>query len=182
MEQTEFSQSKKSCQTGNPSLPSDSFMIDESKIIKSLIPYGIKKDLSDGSVVCLEGDTAKDAFIVKQGVLKVYKKLNGKKISIATLKDGDIFGEMSLFSSGSRTATVQAFGKCTIIKVSKENTEKAIRENPDIGLFFLRLVTTRLHDLIDQLYTETDEGLTEPERVIRFYSASKFRSRLSYLR
>lgn len=180
---TKFSDNSKcKVKDSKPSVVSSSSLFNDKEVIKALSGYGSKKDYHDGSVVCLESDTANDAFIVDKGLLKVFKKLNGKKVNIAEISDGDIFGEMALFSSGKRTATVQAFGPCTVIKISKDDMINAVKERPDIGLFFLHLVTTRLNSLIDHIYSQCNEGKLEPEGVIRFYSASKFRSRLSYMR
>ena len=57
-----------------------------------------------GEVVFEEGDVGDALYVIKSGAIKVTKTLpDGKKLVVAQLGEGEIFGEMSLVSSAPRS-------------------------------------------------------------------------------
>lgn len=154
----------------------------DKKIIEKLSEYGTKLEVEDGKLICIEGDWANDAFIVDNGKFNVFKKFGERKMPLATLAKGDIFGEIALFANSKRTASVRAFGKGQVIKISKEDLERVIHDDPEIGLFFLHLISTRLYVLTGQLYKYCKESKMELAKFSGFYTSARSRSRLIYMR
>ena len=58
--------------------------------------------IKDGSVIVEEGSWAYYAYVLQSGKAKVWKNINGKQVQIGTLKEGDIFGEMSFLRHGEK--------------------------------------------------------------------------------
>jgi len=66
-----------------------------------------------------------------RGAARVWVSKNGTSIPVATLSAGDCFGEMSLLTGESRTATVQAESDCYVLEIGKPVMAEVIRDSPD---------------------------------------------------
>jgi len=84
-----------------------------------------------GENVIKEGAEGDSMFVLLQGAARVWVSRNGTSIPIATLSAGDCFGEMSLLTGESRTATVQAESDCYVLEIGKPVMADVLRESPD---------------------------------------------------
>ncbi|MCK4513842.1 MAG: Crp/Fnr family transcriptional regulator, partial [Spirochaetaceae bacterium] len=67
------------------------------------------------------------------------KIVNDNEVLLAVLKQGDMFGEMSLIESKPRTASVIAFEDAVLLAVNRENFARMVKNQPQI---IARLTTT----------------------------------------
>ena len=79
-----------------------------------------------GEVVVRQNDEGESLFIVRRGTLDVH--IDGAPVG--TLREGEIFGEMSLLTGEKRKATVTAASEVRLVEISKEDIEPVIRANP----------------------------------------------------
>src|SRR5204863_5594158 len=84
-----------------------------------------------GERVIQEGAEGDSMFVLLRGAARVWVSKNGSSIPIATLSAGDCFGEMSLLTGESRTATVQAESDCYVLEIGKPVMADVIRDSPD---------------------------------------------------
>ncbi|CAC5375292.1 CNGB1 [Mytilus coruscus] len=86
-----------------------------------------------GEYVCRKGEVGKEMYIVSQGIVEVVGGLDNS-IVFATLKNGSVFGEISLLSVGTegnrRTADVRVKGFTNLFMLSKADFESAMSEFP----------------------------------------------------
>lgn len=76
-------------------------------------------------------------YIIIDGTVDVrIKAVDGREITIATLKTGEFFGEQALLpgASGRRNATVRALQKSTLFKISKTDTLLGMSKIEDLEL------------------------------------------------
>jgi CRP-like cAMP-binding protein len=66
---------------------------------------------------------------------------------VAQLSPGDIFGEMSLLSDSTRSASVLAIDECVLLKVAQQHIAPLLQRNPALMDELARLVTARRHQL-----------------------------------
>lgn len=78
-----------------------------------------------------EGADGDSMFILLRGTANVSVSKNGASIQVATLSQGDCFGEMSLLTGEKRSATVRADGDCYVMEIHKPVMAEVIRESPD---------------------------------------------------
>ncbi|MGK0179753.1 MAG: CRP/FNR family cyclic AMP-dependent transcriptional regulator, partial [Nitrospinales bacterium] len=79
----------------------------------SLKDTPIHQRYSDGDVIITEGIMSNNAYVVLKGSVKISKKVDKKIVSVGTLKEGDVFGEMGLISQSVRSANISAIGDVT---------------------------------------------------------------------
>lgn len=76
-----------------------------------------------------KGDFGESMYIIKSGTLR----LSDEKGEIATLNEGDFFGEMALIESAPRMANAETLSDCEIFILKKEDFAQFLSENPEIA-------------------------------------------------
>src|SRR2546427_201161 len=99
--------------------------------IDSLVKEAHLNYFGRGENVIKEGAEGDSMFVLLRGAARVWVSKNGSSIPVATLSAGDCFGEMSLLTGESRTATVQAESDCYVLEIGKPVMAEVIRDSPD---------------------------------------------------
>lgn len=97
-----------------------------------------------GEIFFKEGDAGSVAYLINSGSVEVSKEGKDKKVILAKLEAGDIFGEMCLVTDQTRSATVTALANTTVTIISRENLEAFLRNNPKNMISFLKKIFHRL--------------------------------------
>ncbi len=85
--------------------------------------------MSKGETVLKQGDDGDYYYIIKNGKAKVTRaSKTGSELTLATLKDGDAFGEEALLSEAKRNATVTMDTDGTLMRLSKEDFNALLKE------------------------------------------------------
>jgi len=105
-----------------------------------------------GKMFFMPEDTGEVLFLLKQGRVQLYRIApNGKKLVVATLGPGAIFGEMSLVGQGMHNTFAEALDDCLICVMSRSDVERLVREKPDVAFRFMEALSGRLVQLESQL-------------------------------
>jgi small-conductance mechanosensitive channel/CRP-like cAMP-binding protein len=86
-----------------------------------------------GEVILRQGDPGDSLYLVRGGQVAVQIGVLGASKEIATLGDGQFFGEMSLMTGESRTATVVAKTDVECYIVDKEAFQEIVHEKPELA-------------------------------------------------
>jgi len=99
-----------------------------------------------GDMILAEGTYGAQTYLIKSGEVMICKDLDGnQRIPIATLGEGEMFGEMCLFEeSGARTASVVAQTEVHVELIPREHIEAAMAETPTIIQSLLKTLSSRL--------------------------------------
>jgi CRP/FNR family cyclic AMP-dependent transcriptional regulator len=95
-----------------------------------------------------EGDPADEMFVVRSGRIAVGRRsVDGRESLVALMETGDVFGEMSLFDGGNRSASARALERSEILGIPYSAVREALDEHPRllwdvVGLLADRLRTT----------------------------------------
>ncbi|HVJ64154.1 MAG TPA: Crp/Fnr family transcriptional regulator [Bdellovibrionota bacterium] len=94
-----------------------------------------------------EGDRGNTMFLIHSGKVAIVKQTPvGEKI-LATLKDGDFFGEMALLGlQPTRAATAKTLTQTQVLELNRDAFEAMVKRSPDIALAVIQTLATRLRD------------------------------------
>ena len=88
-----------------------------------------------GRVFYQPEDVGEVLFLIKQGQVQLYRiSPEGKKLVIATLGPGTLFGEMALLGQQMHNAFAEALDDCLILVMSRADLERLILNKPVVGL------------------------------------------------
>ena len=105
-----------------------------------------------GRIFYTPNDSGEVLFLLKRGRVQLYRIApNGKKLVVATLGPGAIFGEMSLVGQGMHNTFAQAVGECLLCVMGRSDVERIIRDKPDVAFRFVEALGSRLKYLESRL-------------------------------
>ncbi|MEN8208773.1 MAG: cyclic nucleotide-binding domain-containing protein [Candidatus Fermentibacteria bacterium] len=107
---------------------------------------GLRKT-EEQEVVIDQGSFSNDLFVIKSGRF-VVSDSQGEEFVLASLTEGDVFGEMAFFRSGIRSATVTCVTPGEIFFISRDTFRQLHMRNPDLSI---RIVCTLAGMLSDRL-------------------------------
>lgn len=107
-----------------------------------------------GRIFYMPDETGEVLFLLKMGRVQLYRlSAQGKKLVVATLGPGAIFGEMSLVGQGMHNTFAEAVNECTLCVMSRSDVERLMREKPQVAFRFVEALGDRL--------TQTERRLEE---------------------
>ena len=87
-----------------------------------------------GEVLCREGEPGNNCFLISEGEIAVSKLIdpdeNREKV-LASLKSGDLIGEMALMDEVPRSATVTATTDALVYVISRDNFKALLQSQPE---------------------------------------------------
>lgn len=101
-------------------------------------------EVEQGVALASEGDFGHALFAVEDGEAEV---LQGG-VTIASLRRGDVFGEIAVLSSGRRTASVVALTPIRLISIFKPDLWRLERSSPAVAEALRETVRTRLEHVV----------------------------------
>jgi len=115
------------------------------------------KDYKDGDNIFEENSIGREMYIVLTGKVKVIKEKDGVETTLATLEEGEFFGEMSLFDNNPRSATVKALGNIKLLEINQKNFLKKISRDPSLAFRMLEKMSQRIRKTDDKILSCTVE-------------------------
>jgi hypothetical protein len=86
-----------------------------------------------GETILRQGDPGDSLYVVRSGTVAVQIGANHSPKELARLGPGQFFGEMSLMTGATRTATVVAKSDVDCYVVDKEAFQEIVQEKPDLA-------------------------------------------------
>ncbi|HYA27084.1 MAG TPA: cyclic nucleotide-binding domain-containing protein [Thermodesulfovibrionales bacterium] len=105
------------------------------------------KTYSDGEVIFKEGDVGDLMYVIQSGRVRITRKTEAGEVTIATLSEGEVFGEMALFDRQSRSATVIASGNARVLSIDKKKLFSTISRDPTLVFRMLESMSQRIRKL-----------------------------------
>lgn len=106
--------------------------------------HGLARRYSDGQIVFCEHEPGKELYIVKSGKVEILKITPPEEMLLSILREGDIFGELSIVSSKPRNATAVAIGETELLPVARESLAALFEKSPVTIARILTAISQRL--------------------------------------
>ncbi len=103
-----------------------------------------RKRFSQGDWIMREGDAGDEAYLILSGEVQVLKDTDGERIPLGTLRSGDIFGEMSLITPVTRSASVRAETDTEVAVLTRELVSQNLQKLPPYMEKIVSTLTDRL--------------------------------------
>jgi CRP-like cAMP-binding protein len=112
------------------------------------------------TMIFVDGEPGDELFIIQSGSINISKIIGGNEVILATLKAGDILGEMALLEDKPRGASAVAYEDCTVMAVGRANFKQMIVTHPQIIVKVTTVLAERIWFIYKQLAnTMLDEPL-----------------------
>lgn len=99
-----------------------------------------------GKIFYQPEDESEVLFILKKGRVQLYRlSPEGKKLVVATIGPGTIFGEMAIVGQGMHNAFAEAVDDCLLCVMSRHDVERLILSKPPVALRIMNLMADRLN-------------------------------------
>lgn len=106
------------------------------------------RSFKPGTVLLHQGQKSDALFLLLRGRCTVlHHAPDGKATTVGELREGDLFGEISLMLNIPVTATVRAITACTVLRLTRANVESVIHHNPAVRQALIKLGSERRQDI-----------------------------------
>ncbi len=132
----------------------------------------------DGQVIFLEGSSGDWVYVVLSGKVEISKNIGGRRYVIETLKEGEVFGELSFLGGIKRSASAQALGNTTVGIINRDYMDREFNKLSSEFRSILVAVVRRFKNMIDQA---TDFSVRAEAATLKVLSIS-FKDHHSFLK
>ncbi|ADG75978.1 transcriptional regulator, Crp/Fnr family [Cellulomonas flavigena DSM 20109] len=102
-------------------------------------------DAARGDVLFHEGEPGDRLFLVRDGKIKLGRRSNdGRENLLAVLGPGEMFGELSLFDPGPRTATATVVADAVVLELGHRDLVTWLADKPKVAEHLLQALARRL--------------------------------------
>ena len=109
------------------------------------------------TMIMSEAQSGNDMFIIQAGQVAITKVVKGNEVTLAVLKQGDMFGEMALLENKPRSANAIAYSNCTLMVVNMKNFNQMVTTQPQM----ISKLTTTFADRLWSMYRQLDNAIIQ---------------------
>lgn len=116
----------------------------------------VEKSFRKKERIYLPGEPGRSIYLLKKGVVKISKVTpDGRELTLAFLKPGEIFGELEVIGETARDTQAEAHSDLLICVLRRENLMQMMEMKPKLGIqlskligFRRKVIENRLENLI----------------------------------
>jgi CRP/FNR family cyclic AMP-dependent transcriptional regulator len=100
-----------------------------------------------GKILYMPEETGEVLFMLKEGRVQLYRiSPEGKKLVIATIGPGTVFGEMAFIGQGMHNSFAEALEDCVLLVMSRTDVEHLLVTKPQVALRIFEVLGRRLQE------------------------------------
>jgi CRP-like cAMP-binding protein len=117
----------------------------DSEESKALFDSMVPVELTRGDVLFREGEPGDRLYVIAQGKIKLGRRSSdGRENLLSILGPGEMFGELSLFDPGPRTATASSVSDALVYELRHQALVQWIAAHPNVATTLLGALARRL--------------------------------------
>lgn len=141
----------------------------------SLVSLWKEKKVKAGEVLFRKGEPGSSMYVIEEGEIEILLPVDPpvNEVTLSVMKEGEFFGELSLFADTPRTATARALTETSLVEMQRGDFITFVMERPSVGVSMLGEMAKRLqmtNELITSLASknpndEIEEKLSFGDRI-----------------
>lgn len=132
--------------------------VERRKIAEHLTPVNVRK----GTTIITEGEMGDSMYVIKSGQVGVYTtlmesedisviKTDQERLHLATMQEGDFFGEQALITNEPRSATIISLTDAQLLKFTKQDLALVVKQYPRVGTLLKKYHQQRITNTLESL-------------------------------
>ena len=97
---------------------------------------------TSGDPIIQQGDHGDSMFLIVEGEVRIYQN----STDLATLREQDYFGEMSILDGEPRSASAAAVTDCLLLRISQSAFHDILSSHAEVALAIIRTLSQRLRN------------------------------------
>jgi small-conductance mechanosensitive channel len=139
--------------------------------LKKIADEATIQDYGIGETIVRQGEAGSSLYIILSGACDILLETDGRMTkNVASINKGDFFGEMSLLTGETRSATVKALENATVIRVDKTLFSEIIASNPNIPEQIGSIMAQRQQDLTAEANKIEGQSTTQIKLIYKIKS------------
>jgi CRP/FNR family cyclic AMP-dependent transcriptional regulator len=124
--------------------------------VTELAQVAVPRHYEPGELVFREGDSGDTCNVIRSGSMRVTRRhSDGRQITLAELRQGDIFGELAMFGGETRSATVEALEPTSGLALLAGDLRRTMVAHPEIAVAMLAGLADRIRAANERLARQT---------------------------
>jgi CRP-like cAMP-binding protein len=116
--------------------------------LKKIDEVTVTAPIKKGTIILSPTQHMRSLFFLKKGQVRLYRiSSTGKEFTVDLLSEGNIFGETSSFSLTEYNIYAETMVDSLVCTLTKERFEELLRQNPDISLKLITILTSKLKEV-----------------------------------
>jgi len=119
--------------------------------VEDVLFQRLGKVFPPGTTLFRDGERGKEMFVIQSGKVEISKEIRGEKQVLATLDEGEFFGEMAILNNKPRSATAITVDECKMLVIDPKTFEAMIKGNTEIAVRMIKKLSQRLEEADHQI-------------------------------
>jgi len=120
--------------------------------VRMIDRHSLMQQIRRGQAIYLQGAPARHVYILKKGVVKINRLTSqGREIILDIIREGSIFGEMSLADPAEMNESAEAIEDGVICVMKTEDMERFIQKMPILSVQVTRMFGFRRYSIENNL-------------------------------
>jgi len=116
----------------------------EGEELAALADIALEQEFKPGETIFEENQPPDHLYLIVQGKVEVFRRVNSAERPLAILGEKECFGEMAILDEQPRSASVRAAEPTTVLKIDRESFRELILERPQIAFAIFKILSSRL--------------------------------------
>jgi CRP/FNR family transcriptional regulator len=120
--------------------------------LERIAEVAVPRSFESAQVIFREGDASDTCYIVRDGRARAVRAhSDGRVITLANFGPGDIFGELAIFESEKRSATVEAVEQTQVIAILGPDMRRLLNAHHEMAIKLVIALGRRLRETNERL-------------------------------
>jgi CRP/FNR family transcriptional regulator, cyclic AMP receptor protein len=128
----------------------------EERELAEVAQVAVPRNWDRGQVIFREGDNGDTCYLLRSGAVVLTREhQDGRRVALAELRGGALFGELAMFRGETRSATAEAIEATTAVALLAGDVQRLIRRNPALALKLLAALAERVSRTNERLLQQS---------------------------